>query len=308
MPVQGQDLPRFRDVLHILTQIPGPASQWFQYLITDILLSDNPGSRANQPLDDADYHQFRDACRVLIQNEEHGIRQSVNQTTLSACIQLAILLGQYEDDCASVTGSPNSFAYEIEFLGSVMPNSAPHTPGAVQYSRESATLKALQFARRLRILREYDLLAGSLIGSGRTVESFRSEPGFRLLFLAEWISVKGKFIYSYDRQFVEGVAQQLRSSGCDHPDLRPLSVAISNCLYKWERIVNDFRRRIIGSGGVLESAMLSKALLPWSAEELTTYECVQLAETSPALVMSHGELFAGAIPRQARDAYSWLDG
>jgi hypothetical protein len=53
--------------------------------------------------------------------------------------------------------------------------------------------------------------------------------------------------------------------------------------------------------------MLSKALLPWPAEELTTYECAQLAETSPALAMSHGELFAGAIPQQARDAYSWLD-
>jgi hypothetical protein len=185
MPVQGQDLPFYRDVLHILTQIPGPASQWFQYNITDILLSDNPGPRPNQPLDDADYHQFRDTCRVLIQNEEHSIRQSVNQTTLSACIQLAILLGQYEDDCASVTGSPNAFAYEIEFLGSVMPNSAPHTPGSVQCSRESATLKALQFARRLRILRHCDLLVGSPIGSRRTVESFRSEPGFRSIFPEE---------------------------------------------------------------------------------------------------------------------------
>jgi hypothetical protein len=306
--IQAQDLPYSLDVQTILGRMSSPQAKAFARTLRDQAFEAPVGPiRGKKPAAQEMIDLVAELDRMR-DDTIRDLRRELANTSLLDCLTMGILLGQDDKEFNQLTGSPNAFTYEMEFLASL--TSTLDRGGWSKRRRMEAAFNSLRLARQHRIVSEWRGTARRILEGDGTVASME-KWALPVRLATEWVSVRGSFDTRYDWAYSRRLAERITSRGVHHPSVQAIPALLSNVLDRWSRVVGEFRREFLRVLGKEESQIFRTAsqhtlLDAPGRTRLTRRTGALLAKSCQRLILMPEDLLAGPWPLDAGELDEWL--
>ncbi len=304
MATQAQDTPYYLDVISVLNEIGGSYSEQTRQSVNEAFIETPEAPRRGRVPNPKDIEYFIRRCSSLQHQAVSDFRAALKRVGLEDYVVLTILLGQYDMTAGSPTGSPNMFAYEIELAASC--SRRIETPKFYRRQRFHTGLRALQLARRIRILDFYHASAQKSLVSEHTSAAFEAEPGFRGQLAAHWQAARGSFNTRYDWDYCSRLAYRMRQHGMPHPQIQFLKRIMNNLMDRWGPALVSFRENALQIDGTLGLIVTDFTLCNPNYVELSRAETTLLERFAELITMQEEELFSNFPPAAWAYGREWL--